>query len=92
MDTLSTMNAAVAREKERRRRLGDGASVERFEREMHVAGEEARSGDHAWRDELFAAISRRDTVSFWDCMPPRTAAITRRFLRGEDAGISHTDG
>jgi hypothetical protein len=75
MDTLSAMNAAVAREKERRRRTGDGASVERFERETRTASEEARSDEQAWHDVVFAALARREKVSFWDCMPPRKAAI-----------------
>ncbi|MGZ6134596.1 MAG: hypothetical protein ACXWK9_09045 [Myxococcaceae bacterium] len=92
MDTLSSLNAAVAREKERRRRTGDGASVERFEREMRTAGEEARSDEQAWQDVVFAALARREKVSFWACMPPRKAAISRRFLRGEDAESPHTDG
>ncbi|MGE5758815.1 MAG: hypothetical protein ACM37V_00490 [Gemmatimonadota bacterium] len=83
--TLGSMNAAVARERDRRREVGDAASVERFEREMQIADETTRAQEDSWRDELFAALSRHE-VSFWDCLPPRMAALTRRFLRGEDAG------
>ncbi len=86
MRTVGGMNAAVAREKDRRRGLGDTASVEQFEREMQVADERTRVDEQSWRAELFAALSRRDEVSFWDCMLPRMATLTRRFLRGEDAG------
>lgn len=80
------MNAAVARERDRRRGLGDTASVKRFEREMQIADETTRAQEESWRDELFGRLSRHENVGFWDCMPPRMATLTRRFLRGEDAG------
>lgn len=76
---LNELAAARDREKQRRRQLGDTASVERFEREL--AQRSAALSDWGWDER---AARARGYVGFWGWVAPAIAEIEQAFLRGDD--------
>jgi hypothetical protein len=80
------VDAAISRERERRRALGDEASAGRFDRarEFFLEGSERPEIQQAWRRECEAARARGEEPGFWDPMAPGTALIVRTFLRGQE--------
>ena len=80
---LNEIGPAIDREKERRRQLGDSASVERFEREI-AQRSAALTADDWGRTWDEGAAQARGYVGFWGWIPPAVAELEQAFLRGDD--------
>ena len=82
---IAAMNAAVDRERTRRRQIGDTASITQYNRERQLVSEgvtRPEAEDEMLQESLEAQAEGRD-VGFWGWLPPAVAVITRKFLRGE---------
>lgn len=88
--TMAGLNTAVEHEKQRRRELGDTASIDRFEREGRqiLANSQLPGAKQAADREPAEARARGEYLGFWAWFPPGTAAHNRAFLRGEGAHVS----